>query len=273
MSGLPLVEAIIVNHNTSMFSQLALRSLLASTAAGPAACRLHVTVVDNHSSDDELPRLRRLAGELGASFELSRWPADTAELNTHGDVLRDFVLARPEADLLLFVDCDIDFDIDATLQTMIAELDADPKLWAVQARFASLERADGDGASLDIWAGDPIEVTLTDWTWDSYALPVKGRIHPGCHPGATLIRNIPAFRQVAASFGLSPVVVMSADAGVAGFYDTLAIASLAMKTAGYDYALSDAVVHHFFSVSYGGSRVAAHIEDCRNRLERFDVSA
>src|SRR5437588_1723189 len=117
----PSIEAIIVNHNTSLFAELALRSLVASIRAGDPLDRLQITLVDNHSSDD-MSTLLSVIAETGTRFERSRWPASEAEVNTHGDVLRDFVLARPDADYYLFVDSDIDFETDAAVQTMLDEV-------------------------------------------------------------------------------------------------------------------------------------------------------
>lgn len=51
-----LVRAAIVNHNTSLFSELALRSLLASHDHDTGV-DLDVTVLDNHSSDEGVDRL------------------------------------------------------------------------------------------------------------------------------------------------------------------------------------------------------------------------
>src|SRR5689334_17713044 len=132
--GTVLVRAVIVNHNTSLFSELALRSLLGSHASD-RAIDLDVTVADNHSSDPHVSQLRAACDELGSRFELSRWPVDGSTVNTHGDVLRDFVLAHPDADHFLFVDCDIDFEEAGAVTTMLEDLDADDTLWCVQARF------------------------------------------------------------------------------------------------------------------------------------------
>jgi hypothetical protein len=45
-----LVRAIIVNHNTSLFAELALRSLM-WTHTDDSSIDLLVSVVDNHSTD------------------------------------------------------------------------------------------------------------------------------------------------------------------------------------------------------------------------------
>lgn len=67
------MEAAIVKHNTSLFAELALRSLLASFEGGYQSCDLRVTVVDNHSTDDVEPRLD-VAKDAGVMFQLSSGP-------------------------------------------------------------------------------------------------------------------------------------------------------------------------------------------------------
>lgn len=264
----PVVEAAIVNHNTSLFAELALRSLLASFESGDQSCDLRVTVVDNHSTDDVEPLLE-VAKDADVMFQLSRWPATEATFNTHGDVLRDFVLARPDADFYLLVDSDIDFETPAAVQVMLAELLDDASLWAVQTRFSSAESKE-EGSSLDIWAGRPFEATLGNWSWDETSrVPVSGVIHRRCHPGATLVRNSGLFQGIAHRIGFSSLVVIAGDPEVGGFYDTFGMTSAAMEAAGYRYDLSQARAHHFFMASYDKVHIAAREWDCRQRLRRF----
>jgi hypothetical protein len=68
--------------------------------------------------------------------------------------------------------------------------------------------------------------------------------------------------------GLSSVVVISEDSERAGLYDTLAMASLIMKTHGLNYALSETQVLHYFGMSYRDDpEVADAVKDCSHRLE------
>src|SRR2546425_12064280 len=101
-----MIEAVIVNHNTSAFAELCLRSLRASE---DRAVGMRVTVADNDSDDDGVGALRDAAAECGARFERSRWPYSESTVNTHGDVLRDFVLGSPDALYYLFLDADVVF--------------------------------------------------------------------------------------------------------------------------------------------------------------------
>ncbi len=265
-----LVRAIIVNHNTSLFSQLALRSLLWSHD-GDEGIDLTVSVVDNHSSDEDLAALKDACDSLGATFSLSRWPLAESKLNTHGDVLRDFVLTHEDAEQFLFVDTDIDFEEQGTVTTMTAEVAADDDVWAVQARFRWAEENRGEGASLDIGAGSDIalKVGRASARLDE-TKGFDGTIQRRCHPGATLCPNSPLFRRVAEHVGFSTAARVSADTQHAGFFDTFGLASAAMTAAGKRYVLSRATVHHFFTASYDDEYAAKRKADCVERLERFE---
>jgi hypothetical protein len=269
-----LVRAVIANHNTSLFSELALRSLLRSHESDRDDIELETTVVDNHSSDARLPVLRALCADVGVAFETSRWPADDFTLNTHGDVLRDFVLADAGADHFLFVDADIDFEEEGSVSVLVDDIDADEQLWAVQARFRWSEGNTGKNSSLDIWAGRPIDLKVgrSIDRWDD-ADGFKGAIQRRCHPGATLVRNTQLFRRVADVVGFACAVRMSGDPQYAGFFDTFGLASAAMEAAGYRYGLSHTTVHHFFMASYDKEHVAAREADARNRLRRFESAS
>jgi hypothetical protein len=264
-----LVRAIIVNHNTSLFAELALRSLM-WTHTDDSSIDLLVSVVDNHSTDAELDQLKAACEEHGAEFALSRWPVAEKRLNTHGDVLRDFVLSHDEADRFLFVDSDIDFEEPATVSTLAADLEADDELWAVQARFRFSEERDGPGGSLDIWAGRPIalKVGRAIDRWDDVN-GFDGSIQRRCHPGATLCANTSLFRRVTEVIGFSTAVRLSADSEHGGFFDTLGLASAAMAANGKRYGLSRATVHHFFMASYDDQYTEARRVECERRLKRF----
>ena len=252
------VEACIFNHNTSPFAELALRSLMATEDDHS----LNVTVSDNHSTDEGHADLKTAANELGATFFESRWPAGEAALNTHGDAIRDFVLANRAAERFLLVDADIVFTQPGTVATMRRELEAQPEAWAVQAAFHWAEEHRGPGASLDIGAAAERTMTLRNGQVQAY----RGKRR--CHPGCTIIRNSEGFLRVAEALGFSCAEVVSGDPTVGGFYDTMALASHAMAAQGSEYFLSAARVVHYFNVSYDDSTavMAEKLADCRRRL-------
>jgi hypothetical protein len=267
------IEAAIVNHDTSPFAELALRSLAAAAAALDAGTILTITVLDNHSDDEGLGELRDAAHTLGASFERTRWPKAETVTNSHGDALRDFVLARPSTGAYLFVDADVVWTDPASVQTMVDELAADDDRWAVQARFHWAERHRGPGASEGIWAGRRIRMQFSsvfDERDPSVGPTIAGTIRPRCHPAATLVSNTPVFRGVANHLGLSTAATFSNDDEVAGFHDPFGLASQAMRAVGKTSHLSAASVIHYFNVSYERQElIAEKLEDCRERLARL----
>ena len=252
------IEACIFNHNTSPFAELALRSLFATEQDSLP----RVTVSDNHSTDDGLVDLRTAADELGATFIHSRWPAEEANLNTHGDAIRDFVLSKRDAEYFLLVDADIVFTQAGTIATMRGELDDRSDAWAVQAAFHWAEEHRGSGASLNIGHDAERTMTLRNGRVQTY----RGK--PRCHPGCTLIRNSAGFLRVAETIGFSCAEVVSGDPDVGGFHDTMGLASHAMATQGLSYFLSAARVVHYFNVSYDENTAltAEKLDDCRRRL-------
>ena len=247
--GTPVIEAVVVNHNTSLFAEVAARSVLsAGRKAGAADIRL--TVMDNASTDDS-SALYQAGREVGFDVVASRWNVDDTTLNSHGDGLRDFVLAHPSCDYYLLVDADVCVTDDDVIPTMLEELRADDRLWAVQARYYWTERAFGPGSSLDTGAGTPqrVRMQVDDWRLREFTSSSNRR----CQPAFALVRNTRAFRDTAAYVGLGCGLVLSHDDDIGGFHDTLGLASAVMRTHGTSYALSDAAVVHFWNVSYTSS--------------------
>lgn len=119
----PSTRAVMVNHNTSAFAELAIRSLFANNSDYP----LDLVVYDNDSNDADLADLQALTRSLGIPFIASGFPIDTAN-NSHGEILGRFVLdpATRDADYLLFLDSDVCFTHPGVLTQLMAALETDP---------------------------------------------------------------------------------------------------------------------------------------------------
>jgi hypothetical protein len=271
---LNVLEAVVVNHNTSPFAELALRSLWWSVRQCGAEIR--ITVVDNHSVDGTGP-LRAAVRECDAVWELSRWPAGKQSLTTHGDVLRDFVLARPRAAGYLLVESDICFLQPASTAVMLAELDDDPVAWAVQARLLNGAPVTADSFREAVRRQRrPLDLTarLTLETDDGDVAEVnlfhQGRRMPRCHPGCALIRNSEAFQLAARHIGFSASWAWSNDPQLGGLSDTLSLVSRVMRTHNRRHRISQASVIHFWH----GTRLGfgAHQRRLLDHLRRGEVS-
>jgi hypothetical protein len=250
VSTVAAVEAVIVNHNTSRFAEIAVRSLHLGARAAPVPVR--ITVVDNHSTDDTGP-LRAALAECGGDWELSRWPAGRHRLNTHGDVLRDFVLARPDAPAFLLADSDICFFDPGAVGVMCAELAEDASVWAVGARLLMEQLPTGAGSFTDAVRHKRRHVALTarmevetdDGGVSTLDLVHRGRRLPRCHPGCALIRNSRPFQQAVRHLGLSASWMWANDPQLGGLRDTLSVVSGAMRTHELWSRISAAPVLHF----------------------------
>ncbi|MDT7784018.1 MAG: hypothetical protein QOF58_2437 [Pseudonocardiales bacterium] len=219
------VSGVVVNHNTSTYAELLLRSLFARHGSG---LDLDVTVYDNESTDDTAG-LRAYAAARGIPVLPSGFGRGMPH-NSHGAVLDRFVLEHPDCDYYLFLDSDVVFIQDDTLHTMRAELEADESAFGVGARMSWDGEAEVPQAALDQNPG-------------IYA----DRLHPCC----ALVRNTPAFRRVVEEIGLGCAKLLRPDREE--YVDTFRLATMAMRTHGYRHIRSAKMVLHFFCVSYDPS--------------------
>lgn len=268
------IEAIIPNHNTSAYAELALRSL---SYFNYGIEGLSVTVMDNHSVDDVEP-LKQAAHALGAAFETSRWPVATRSVNSHGDVLRDFVLSRPDCDAYLFVDADIYFTSHGAVATMIRELSEAPEdVWAVQAGFSWDGQEHFHGSLFNQRKPDLLHIAFFRAEHGrrptrEELLEANFRVHSGtfvprAHPACLLIRKTELLQTVARQLGFGTAWLWSEDKNLGGFCDTMALASQVMEISGKRFLLSSASVAHFFNVSYWPD--ADKESHCRAKLEEL----
>jgi hypothetical protein len=216
----------MVNHNTSAFAELAIRSLFANNADYP----LDLIVYDNNSSDAGLPALRALTRHLGISFAPSGFPIDTPH-NSHGEILGRFALdpTSRDATYLLFLDSDVCFTAPGLLSQLRHALDSD-------------SAAFGAGPLLT-WDGET-EITPRDSSL------YTSRLHPCC----ALVRNDDLLRDVVTHTGFTAANVIWADH--TEYADTFAMATRTMRTHGMHHVLVDVPIAHAFEMSYIGEAEA-----------------
>jgi hypothetical protein len=216
------IAAVTVNHNTSRYAELMLRSLFATH---PPDLLLSLMLYDNASRDDT-SALEAYARSRGIRAQQSGFTTQTPH-NSHGEILRRFVLGHPECDYYLFLDADVCFVQQDTIGTMLRELETDSAAFGIGPRLS--------------WDGEtelPREVA--DGNPDIY----EARLHPCC----ALIKNTAVFRDVVQEVGLSCVKVLWAEQEE--YLDTLKLMTRVMRTHGQHHLISSAMVIHFFCVSY-----------------------
>jgi hypothetical protein len=236
------IHAVAVNHNTTAYMELMLRSLYAQNSDLP----LSVTVFDNDSDDDAaaMQALRSFAGRMGVPILRSGFSPRTTQ-NSHGEVLRRFALdpARATADYLLFLDADVCFTQAGTLRRMLDALAGD------ETAFGAGPRMSWDGVT-----ELPAAVAANP------ALYVN-RLHPCC----ALVRTTPLFRRVVEAVGFSAVSYHWAERSE--YLDTFELMTRVMGTHGQHHVIADALVMHAFAVSYPDESAPLLPEKHRRRDE------
>lgn len=235
------IQAISVNHGTNEYAELMLRSLLAHHRDHQ---QLEVSLLC--SGDEDLTTFD-WATEQGVEVTHTGYPLKVP-VTTHGEILRDAVLANPDTDAYLFVDADVCFTHDNTIDTMAEDLEADDGTFAIQARWLLEDGTEfhGSDAVQTPWFRQSVRPG-TDQPWSGpveYQVTIGDRVHPFC----TLIRNNPAFRSVVKHVGLSPAMTECVNGG--RWWDTLGLLTQIMKTHGQTWRHSTAGVQHFGSVSF-----------------------
>jgi hypothetical protein len=268
MDAVPRIKAVIVNHDTSLFAELALRSLFARNRSIEG---LEVEIRDNGSKDD-MSELWAYAEEKGIPIVRTPWETDTS-VNSHGETLKDFALSNPEVPYLLFLDADAMFCQDDTLETMLAELDGASDAFAVSGRMSwDGEREIPPGA---VWDGRTMHMAFVTsmegppaWPGEAEPCRIAPTIMGRCHPFCALVRNTPPFQSAARELGFSGAVSISN--GDSKSWDTFGLATSAMRTHGLRHIVSSKLVYHFCCVTYErGPALEEKRARCRSFIERL----
>lgn len=215
------ISAVTVNHNTSLYMELMLRSLFARHSD----LSLSLTVYDNASQDDTT-KLSNFLATKDIPFVQSGFTTETKH-NSHGEILRRFVLENPDCTHYLFLDADVCFIEDKTLTVMLKELEAQPDVFGI----APLMSWDGKTEILEATQQDNPEI-------------YEARLHPCC----ALVKNTPLFRTIVESVGLSTYQYLWAEGEE--YLDTFKLMTRVMKTHGLRHIISSRMLIHFFAVSY-----------------------
>jgi GT2 family glycosyltransferase len=248
------MEVVLVNHNTSSYAELALRSLFDLNDV--SAWGAHVTVLDNSSSDDTTA-LKAFLDQVGIEFSPSGFTTDETA-NTHGEILARFVLSSRPTDSFLFLDADVCFLEEATVDVMRSELAVNENIWAVQARLRWFV---SEALGIDPAATAP--------EYLDHPHGMRGRIFDRPHPFCLLVRDGPVFRSIVEKVGLSCAWRYAASPDVGGWYDTFALAAAAMSTHGLRWVESAKGALHYAQAAERHDPVdlmALKDRDCQDRL-------
>ena len=238
-----------VNHNTSHFVELMLRTLFFTNDLN--SLNIRFLVLDNASDDEHLQELALYLDGQGIPLIQTGLDNQVA-VEKHGVALTRFVNENPDCTHYLFLDSDRWFVEPNTIPVMMSELDDAPKdVFAIQSRIYGyyadrvIEGKDGlagqgdlDGETWETVCGNPV-INET-----RYATRWKHR----CSPVCSLVANTPIFRKVVETVGLYPAI--SFGAGEAGHYDTFGLMTHVMATHGFRFIVSAKTVYHFTQAAY-----------------------
>jgi len=289
------INVVAVNHNTSLFTELAVRSLL--KMHGPRS-NWRLVVLDN-ASTDETQVLKEYAEGAGIEFHQSGLQADDRQANSHGEIIRQFVMTNPDCDYYLLLDTDICFVMQNTVDQMLSEFKNRDEAWAIQARVGLdstyLFKSEKPVLTQDLSEYRSKEFAekkrlylhhqklLFEPIADNMKDPIStmsGSGKPRCSPMCTLIKNTPAFRRVADRIGLSSAWIYEDNMVGAGMYDTMGLLTAVMTTHEQIYLTSSQGVIHFGGSTYGLDRPVkklrrdqcCHLLEVFRRNESFDFS-
>jgi hypothetical protein len=255
------IHVISVNHGTNEYAELMLRSLIAHHRR-----RDDLTIALLCSGPEDLSPFD-WALEQGVEVAHSGYGLEVA-VTTHGEILRDAVRARPDTDAYLFVDADVCFLEDGTIDAMADELTSTKDAFAIQARWLledGTEFTEPDPPGRNPWIRQSVRPdTHHDWSDPvEYQVAIGDRVHPFC----TLLRNDAVFRSIVENIGLSPGMTECVDGG--GWWDTLGLLTQAMKTHGRTWRLSGRGVLHFGNVSWSSAWATEKAARRDALLERY----
>lgn len=216
------IAAVTVNHNTSLYMELMLRSLFAHH---PRDLDMSLTVYDNASTDDRSTLKSYLQSQNHALVQTG-FTTQTPN-NSHGEILGRFVLEHPDCTHYLFLDSDVCFLEDNTIHTMLEELEADETAFGIGPRMS------WDGSAEIPFEARRENPDICD-----------ARLHPCC----ALVKNTPLFRTIVSEVGLASLRILWAERDEIA--DTFKMMTKVMRTHGLKHILSSRMVLHFFCVSY-----------------------
>ena len=264
------VLGVTVNHNTSHFAELMLRTLfLTNDLSDIDFC---LVVLDNASNDEHLERLQAYLAGQGIPFTQTGLDNSVA-VEKHGTVLTRFVQERGDCTHYLFLDSDMWFVEANTIPALLRELVESPNtVFANQARIYGyyadkvIEGRDGvagagslDGVTWETVCGNPVVKSARYTT----------RIAYRCSPVCSLVVNIPTFRRVVGAFGLNPAI--SFGAGEARHYDTFGLMTHVMATHGFRFIVSSKTVNHFTETVYRPELRMPKDRDCLKMLRELQA--
>lgn len=262
MTEQPRIAAVTVNHNTSHFVELLVRTLLLTNDL--SSLDFTLTVLDNGSNDEHASALTSYLATQGIAFSQTGFDT-TMVVEKHGVALERFVHKFADCTHYFFLDADTWFVEGEVVGTMLTELvTAAPGIFANQARIAGyyaghiIEGRDGIPGSgpFDDQVGWPIVFENRQYT---------NQVASRCSPVCCLVKNTPLFRRLVETVGLSQAIRFRV--GQVVYYDTFSLMTQVMTTHGQRFLVSSKTINHFTQATYVPEHRPTKDRDCLAMLE------
>jgi hypothetical protein len=258
------VYGVTVNHNTSHFVELMLRTMFFTNDLSDID--FHMFVLDNGSDDEHLEQLKAYLSDQ--SIPLIQTGLDnTFAPEKHGAAFGNFVEEYSDCTHYLFLDSDMWFVADNTVPTMLSELSESPSsVFANQARvygyyaYRVIEGRDGVPGVGDVDDFPP-------WRVSCHGADYTTRLVRRCSPVCSLVANTPVFRKVVEIIGLGRA--MGFEVGTARWYDTFSLMTHVMATHDLYFIVSSKRINHFTMTGYQPEARGLKDSNCLTMLEEL----
>lgn len=258
------IYAVTVNHNTSHFVELMLRTLFFTNDL--SSIDFHMFVLDNSSDDEYLGHLKAYLSDqriplIQTGFDNSLAP------EKHAAAFDSFVEEYDDCTHYLFLDSDMWFVENNTIPTMLSELlESPPSVFANQARIYGyyahrvIEGRDGNPGVGDV-------DDFPTWQVSCYDTEYATRLVRRCSPACSLVANTPVFRKVVEIIGLGRA--MGFEVGSAKWYDTFSLMTHVMATHDLRFIVSSKRINHFTMAGYQPEARGLKDSNCLTMLEEL----
>lgn len=258
------IYGVTVNHNTSHFVELMLRSLFYTDDL--SSLDFHMFVLDNNSDGKYIGQLKGYLAEheiplIQTGFDNSLAP------EKHGAAFESFIEEYDDCTHYLFLDSDIWFLEQNTIPTMMNELlEAPPSTFANQARIYGyyahriISGRDGKPGVGDVEHFPVWDASCCDTTYTT-------RLVYRCNPACCLVSNKPVFRKVARVIGLGRAMVF--EVGSARYHDTFSLMTHVMATHDLPFIVSSKRINHFTMTGYQPEARGLKDSNCLTMLDEL----
>lgn len=259
------IHAVTVNHNTSRYTELMLRSFFRLNDLSEFDFK--VTVLDNNSNDPYIFDFKEYLKSSNSTFQSTRFD-NSVSADKHGMAFEKYILENRNCDYYLFLDSDMWFVEKDTIPQMVREIkETGDDIFAIQARifgYYAKEVIEGKDGKIGHTFADSVDFNMVVKD-KQYVAKVQ---HERCSPVCCVVKNSPLFHSIVENIGLTPAIVLRDDA--LRYYDTFGLMTYTMRAVGKKHCVSSKTVNHFTETSYKSDTRGQRDIDVEQLLKQYE---